>query len=137
MPDEYGKELGGGRSAQVQRGADSSRNKSRPQVFRARRLLEAYVRRMSALRMIARGVSPTLVAPLDLTDVDLATPEKTAANVLGMMPLFLLMAVFRGGLHLALDAAAGVRAGGSLQEPVGYPGSPGAGAGGQLAGGVG
>jgi sodium transport system permease protein len=115
VPDDYGKEFEAGRSAPAQIVSDSSRNKSRPQVFRARRLLEMYARRMSALRMIARGVSPTLVAPLELTEVDLATPEKTAANVLGMMPLFLLMAVFVGGLHLAIDATAGERERGSLE----------------------
>ena len=126
VPDDYGKEFGAGRSAPVQLIADSSRNKRRPQVFRARRLLEVYVRRMSALRMIARGVSPTLVAPLDLTDVDLATPEKTAANVLSMIPLFLLMAVFVGGLHLAIDATAGERERGSLEALLVNPVSRGA-----------
>jgi sodium transport system permease protein len=115
VPDDYGKEFAEGRSAPLQIVSDSSRNKSRPQVFRARRLLEMFARRMSALRMIARGVSPTLVAPLELTEVDLATPEKTAANVLSMMPLFLLMAVFVGGLHLAIDATAGERERGSLE----------------------
>ena len=65
--------------------------------------------------MIARGVSPSLVAPLDLTDVDLATPEKTAANVLHALPLFLLMSVFFGGLQLAGDLTAGGRERGSLE----------------------
>jgi sodium transport system permease protein len=115
VPEDFGSEFEAGRSAPVQLVEDSSRNKSRPQVFRARRLLEAYVRRMSALRMIARGVSPALVAPLDVTDVDLATAEKTAANALAMMPLFLLMAVFMGGLHLAIDSTAGERERGSLE----------------------
>ena len=123
VPEDFGKEFEAGRSAPVSIIADSSRNKSRPQVFRARRLLEAYVRQMGALRMIARGVSPTLIAPLEVSDVDLATPEKTAANVLSMMPLFLLMAVFVGGLHLAIDATAGERERGSLEpllvNPVG------------------
>jgi sodium transport system permease protein len=126
VPGDFGKEFEAGRSAPVQIVEDSSRNKSRPQVLRARRLLELYVRRMSALRMIARGVSPTLVSPLELTDVDLATPEKTAANVLSMMPLFLLMAVFVGGLHLAIDATAGERERGSLEPLLVNPVSRGA-----------
>ena len=126
VPEDYGKEFEAGRSAPVQLIEDSSRNKSRPQVMRARRLLELYVRRTSALRMIARGISPTLVAPLELTDVDLATPEKTAANVLGMMPLFLLMAVFVGGLHLAIDCTAGERERGSLEPLLVNPVSRGA-----------
>jgi sodium transport system permease protein len=123
VPEDYGKEFEAGRSAPLQLVEDSSLNKSRPQVLRARRLLDAWVRRTSALRMIARGVSPTLVSPLELTEVDLATPEKTAANVLAMLPVYLLMAVFVGGLYLAIDCTAGERERGSLEallvNPVG------------------
>src|SRR5262249_16594926 len=115
IPEDNGKEFEAGRSAPVQFYEDSSRTKSRPSVLRARRLLEIYTRRMSALRMIARGVSPALVAPLEVADLDLATTEKTAANLLGMMPLFLLMTVFMGGLHLAIDSTAGERERGSLE----------------------
>jgi sodium transport system permease protein len=124
VPEDYGKEFEAGRSAPVQIIEDSSRTKSRPQVIRTRRILEAYGRRTSALRMIARGISPILVAPLELTTVDLATPEKTAANVLGMMPLFLLMAVFIGGLHLAIDSTAGERERGSLEPLLVNPVAP-------------
>jgi sodium transport system permease protein len=124
VPEDYGKEFEAGRSAPVQIVEDSSRTKSRPQVMRTRRILQAYSRRTSALRMIARGISPILVAPLELTDVDLATPEKTAANVLGMMPLFLLMAVFIGGLHLAIDSTAGERERGSLEPLLVNPVAP-------------
>jgi sodium transport system permease protein len=115
IPEDYGKEFEAGRSAPLQLAFDSSSNKTRPAVARARRLLEVYMRRLSALRMIARGVSPSLVAPIDLTELDLATPEKTAANALSMIPLFLLMAAFVGGLHLAIDCTAGERERGSLE----------------------
>jgi sodium transport system permease protein len=126
IPEEYGEEFEAGRSAPLQIVEDSSLNKSRPQVMRARRLLESYVRRVSALRMIARGVSPMLVAPLELTEVDLATPEKTAANVLGMLPVYLLMAVFVGGLYLAIDCTAGERERQSLESLLVNPVSRGA-----------
>ena len=126
VPEDYGKEFEAGRSAPLQIVEDTSQNKARPQVMRARRLLELYVRRMSALRMIARGVSPTLVAPLELTEVDLATPEKTAANVLGMLPVYLLMAVFVGGMYLAIDCTAGERERQSLEPLLVNPVSRGA-----------
>lgn len=115
IPEDYGKEFEAGRAAPLSIVEDSSRNKSRPQVMRTRRLLEAYGRQLGALRMIARGVSPALVAPLENTDVDLATPEKTASNVLGILPMFMLMAVFIGGLYLAIDSSAGERERGSLE----------------------
>ena len=126
VPEDYGKEFEAGRSAPVQLVEDSSRAKSKPQVMRARRLLELFARRTSMLRMIARGISPILVAPLELTDVDLATPEKSAANVLGVMPVLLLMVAFFGGMHLAIDAAAGERERGSLESLLVNPVSRGA-----------
>ena len=115
IPEDYGKEFEAGRAAPLQLAFDSSSNKTRQQTARARHLLDAYTRRLGALRMIARGVSPSLVAPLDVTEVDLATPERTAANALSMIPLFLLMAAFVGGLHLAIDCTAGERERGSLE----------------------
>ncbi|HEY2029918.1 MAG TPA: ABC transporter permease subunit [Myxococcales bacterium] len=115
IPSDYGKEFEAGRSAPLQLAYDSSNNKARPHVTRARRLLEVYTQRLSALRMIARGVSPGLVAPLDLTELDVATAERTAANALSMIPLFLLLAAFVGGLHLAIDCTAGERERGSLE----------------------
>jgi len=126
VPEDYGREFEAGRSAPVQLVEDSSRAKSKPQVMRARRLLELFARRTSMLRMIARGISPVLVAPLELTDVDLATPEKSAANVLGVMPVLLLMVAFFGGMHLAIDAAAGERERGSLESLLVNPVSRGA-----------
>jgi sodium transport system permease protein len=115
IPEDYGKEFEAGRAAPLSVVEDSSRNKSRPQVLRARRLIEGWSRQLGALRMIARGVSPALVSPLETSDVDLATPEKTASNVLGILPMFMLIAVFVGGLYLAIDATAGERERGSLE----------------------
>jgi sodium transport system permease protein len=115
IPEDYGKEFEAGRGAPLQLAFDSSNNKTQRQTSRVRHLLEAYTHRLGALRMIARGVSPSLVAPLDVTEVDLATPERTAANVLSVIPLFLLMAAFVGGLHLAIDCSAGERERGSLE----------------------
>lgn len=115
IPADYGKEFEAGRSAPLQLAYDSSNNKARPHVTRARRIIEVYTQRLSALRMIARGVSPGLVAPLDLTELDVATAERTAANALSMIPLFLLLAAFAGGLHLAIDCTAGERERGSLE----------------------
>jgi sodium transport system permease protein len=115
IPDDFGKEFEAGRGAPLELAFDSSNNKTRQPVARARHLLERYTQRMGALRMIARGVSPSLIAPLELTEQDLTTSEKTAANALSMIPLFLLMAAFVGGLHLAIDSTAGERERGSLE----------------------
>lgn len=115
IPEDYGKEFQGGRSAPVQLIVDNSRNKTRGHVRRVQRLLEGYSQQLASLRLIARGIAPQLAAPVEINEVDLATPEKIAANLLAMVPFFLLMAVFVGGMHVAIDTTAGERERGSLE----------------------
>lgn len=115
VPDEYPGEWRRGTSASVLLVVDNSRNKARSSVRRATRLLQTYGQQMGALRLLARGLSPELAAPMIVREQDLATPEKQAANVLGMVPMFLLIAVFVGGMHLAIDSTAGERERNSLE----------------------
>ena len=115
VPREYGKKFEGGQAAKVALIADSSNNKARVTVRRVQLLLQSYGSQLGALRLLARGISPLLATPLQLEEVDVATPERTAANLLGMIPLFLLMTVFAGGMYLAIDGMAGERERGSLE----------------------
>jgi sodium transport system permease protein len=48
--------------------------------------------------------------------VDLSTPERLAASILNMIPIFLVMACFIGGLNVAIDTMAGERERGSLES---------------------
>jgi len=113
--EDYGKELEAGRPAPVQLVVDGSRTRANVSIRKAQRLLHGYASQLGALRLLARGVSPQLAAPLRIEELDLATPEKAAAQMLVMIPLFLLMAAFMGGMHLAIDATAGERERGSLE----------------------
>jgi sodium transport system permease protein len=113
--DGYGKEFTAGRAAPLQLVIDASRTRAAVNIRKAQQLVQAYASQLGALRLLARGVSPRLAAPIDLQEHDLATPEKTAAQVLGMVPLFLLVAAFVGGMHLAIDSTAGERERGSLE----------------------
>jgi len=125
VPDDYGKDFVGGRPAALQLVIDGSRNKSRAPVRRVEQLLSQYSSQLGSLRLLARGVSPSLAAPLAVSEVDLATPEKTAAQLLNVIPIFLLLVCFVGGMHLAIDCTAGERERGSLEpllvNPVSRP----------------
>jgi sodium transport system permease protein len=52
---------------------------------------------------------------VSVEEVDLATPERMAANILNMIPIFLVFAAFMGGMNVAIDAMAGERERGSLE----------------------
>jgi sodium transport system permease protein len=112
---DYGERVQAGLPARVQLIADSSRQSTQPTVTRVSRLLETYSAQLGALRLQARGISPSVVTPLVIEDVDLATPQGRAALLLNILPYFLIFAVFIGGMSLTIDMTAGERERGSLE----------------------
>ena len=115
VPDGYSKDFADGHTAAVRLVVDSSRNKARQAVQRAQRMLAVYSQQTGSQRLFARGVSPELAVPVRVDELDLSTPERTAATVLTTIPLFLVMAAFAGGMQLASDTMAGERERGSLE----------------------
>lgn len=111
----YSERLASGLPAPVQLVIDSSRQSAGPSATRARALLERYAGQLAALRLQARGVSPSVVQPLALEEADMATPESRAAQLLNVLPYFLIFAVFVGGMGLTIDVTAGERERGSLE----------------------
>lgn len=115
VPDDYAEAFTAGRPAPLQLVQDASRNTAAVSVGRVQRALESYSRRMAALRLMARGVNPAVVDALAVERVDVATPQSQAANLLNLMPYFVVFAIFVGGMYLAIDATAGERDRGSLE----------------------
>lgn len=126
VPQDYGKSFSSGHTADVSLVVDSSRQSARATVQRARRLLEGYSQMVATQRLIARGVAPELARPVLVEDLDLSTPERAAAMMLNMVPLFLMMMAFTGGLQVASDTMAGERERGSLEPLLLNPASHGA-----------
>ncbi len=115
IPPEFAERFGAGRTGELQLVVDDSRQSARGQVRRVQAALQGYASLLGTQRLLARGVSPTLAVPIRVDEVDLATPEKLAASLLNMVPLFLIMAAFVGGMNVAIDATAGERERGSLE----------------------
>ncbi|UQA63333.1 ABC transporter permease [Polyangium aurulentum] len=115
IPPDYGEDFSAGHTASVQLVLDNSRNEARVSNRRLRTLLEGYSGLVASQRLFARGVTPELLQPVRIDEVDLATPERMAANLLTMIPLFLVLTAFVGGMNVAIDAMAGERERGSLE----------------------
>ena len=67
------------------------------------------------MRLAMRGVSPQIMRPLNIDDVDVSTPSGRSAMLLGMLSYFFIFALLTGGMNLAIDATAGERERGSLE----------------------
>ncbi len=112
---EYGDRFRSVQPAIVQLVHDSSRTSSRTSIGRTRNLLRSYSDQVALLRLMARGVSPGVMQAVRVDDLDLATPAQSGARFFAMLPMFLILASFIGGLNVAIDTTAGERERRSLE----------------------
>jgi len=115
IPAGYADAWRAGRPAQVELFYDSSRQGVLAEVQRLEAMLQGYSQRNAALRLMARGLSPTLSAPIVVAARDQATPQGRGALMFAMLPYFLVFTAIIGGMWLAIDSTAGERERGSLE----------------------
>ena len=119
IPPDYPAAFRAGRPAAVTLVLDNSRDSAAKDVNRARNLLEQYGRSVAALRLLARGVDPRALSPVEVQESDLSTPRSRSGQLLGMVPYFFLFAAILGAFYLAIDTTAGERERGSLEPLLG------------------
>ncbi|SFL09731.1 ABC transporter permease [Lysobacter sp. cf310] len=123
---DYGKQWKDGQPALVEIVQDTTRRDAEIPSARLRNALESYSQQVGALRLLARGLSPTIVRPVNVGTRDLATPEAKRGLMLSfMLPYLLIFSSFIGGAALILDATAGERERQSLEPLLATPASRG------------
>ncbi|MGA8892129.1 MAG: ABC transporter permease [Anaeromyxobacteraceae bacterium] len=115
IPPEFGERMRAGRPAPVRIVLDESRHQNRPATAMAEKLLEAWGKQVGAQRLVVRGIHPAVVDPLAIEREDVSTPASRAAMLLATIPFFLVMAMFTGGMPIAIDVTAGERERQSLE----------------------
>ncbi|HEU4486795.1 MAG TPA: ABC transporter permease [Povalibacter sp.] len=121
VPERYGERLRAGDPAPLELVLDTSNTRAAGSTDRARRLLDAYSRQLAALRLLVRGVNPTVIQPLQVHGIDVATPSGRSLLILGMLTYFCIMSMLVGGFYLAIDTTAGERERGSLEPLLSLP----------------
>jgi sodium transport system permease protein len=125
VPDDFQEHWLSGDGARLEIVFDDSRTDSGPATRQAERLLRAFNQEAGMLRMIARGVSPDLGAPVKVEHVSTATPRQKGAFLLFLIPMFALLSPLLGGMTIAIDSTAGERERGSLEPLLANPVRPG------------
>jgi len=115
VPGDYGTRLAAGEPAPLLIYADSSDMFNDRLGDRIRSLLAQHGQQIAQLRLLARGVDPFVVAPIAVQDIDVATPKSRAVLALGVLSYLIILAMFMGGMYLAIDSTAGERERGSLE----------------------
>jgi sodium transport system permease protein len=115
IPETFGADLAELVPATVEVITDQANTTAERDTRRARRALQAYSQELAAMRLTVRGVSPQVMRPLNIDEVDVSTPSGRSAILLGMLSYFFIFALLTGGMNLAIDATAGERERGSLE----------------------
>ncbi len=111
-----------GRPARVEVIFDSSRPlASGTTIARLRGLLDGYSGTVGTLRLIARGIHPSVADPLQVGTRDVATEGSRFDLSQQLLPYLLLLLAFIGGMQLAIDATAGERERHSLEPLLATP----------------
>lgn len=118
----FGEEWRAGRPAKVEVVADTTRSNADVPIERLRGALNAYSGQVGALRLVARGVNPSLTQSVAVTQRDVATPEAKQGRLMSIiLPLILVLFAFMGGANLTMDVTAGERERQSLEPLLATP----------------
>ena len=115
IPESFGEDLAEMVPATVEVITDQANTQAERETRRATRALQGYGRELAIMRLSMRGVSPQIMRPLNIDEVDVSTPSGRSAMLLGMLSYFFIFALLTGGMNLAIDATAGERERGSLE----------------------
>jgi sodium transport system permease protein len=123
VPAAYAEEWRAGKPATLELIVDRSQQKAEQTVRRVEQMIAEYSSLTATQRLLVRGISPQVVQPVLIADVDQSTPQSRGGMLLAMLPYLLILTVFAGGSYLATDATAGERERQSLEpllvNPVG------------------
>jgi len=117
----FGEQLAETVPARVELVSDKANTQADREARRARNALAGYGREIAATRLAARGISPQVLRPINIDEIDVSTPSGRSAILLGMMSYFFIFALLMGGMYLAIDATAGERERGSLEPLLSLP----------------
>jgi sodium transport system permease protein len=115
IDESFSKDMARAVPAPVKLVSDVTRDSARPKVARVRSLVATYSSQTSGLRLIARGVAPSVASAIRIEEVEVSSSQQRLATQLSILPLLLVIAALTGGLQVAIDSTAGERERGSLE----------------------
>jgi sodium transport system permease protein len=120
-PEDFEQRLARGETVSIDVIYDESHDKAQPVVRTAMRLVEGFNRELGAQRLLARGLSPQLLAAVKFEAHNLASTQARGAQLLFIVPWAALIVAVFGALSVAIDVTAGERERGSLEPLLANP----------------
>lgn len=94
---------------------DGSRNDIQTSVGRLSYLIQQWSAAIASQRLLVRGVSPQVVQPIYMEEVNVANDQQLASRVFAIIPIMLVMIIFTSSIGFSVDMMAGEREKNSLE----------------------
>lgn len=126
VPPNFEARVAAGETVRMQVVFDETATKAQPATRAALTAVRGFTRELGLQRLLARGVSPQLMAAVEIEEVNLASSQARGAQLLFLVPWLALLGSVAGAISVAIDVTAGERERGSLEPLLMNPISTGA-----------
>jgi sodium transport system permease protein len=116
IPPEAEQQYASGESAVAWLVFDATNNKAQTSLSYIRQQIMAWNARVGGLRLLTRGLAPSVAFPLNVRDMNVASDQKMGFMIMASLPMFLILSVFIGSVGFAADMTAGERERRSLES---------------------
>ncbi|HEX7764171.1 MAG TPA: ABC transporter permease [Cellvibrio sp.] len=126
VPDDVREKFATGESIELALVFDATNNKLQGALQFVRQQIWSWNGRIGSLRLLSRGISPAIVNPVVVRDLNVASDQKMGFFVMAILPMLLILTVFMAAVGFSADMTAGERERRSLESLLITPAASGA-----------
>ncbi|QEY16867.1 ABC transporter permease [Cellvibrio sp. KY-GH-1] len=116
IPEDAAEKFAIGESVELALVFDMTNSKVHGSLSFVRQQIWSWNARMGSLRLLARGISPAIVNPVSVRDLNIASDEKMGFFVMLSLPTLLILTAFMSSVGFSADMVAGERERRSLES---------------------
>lgn len=116
IPEDAAEKFATGESVELALVFDMTNSKVHGSLSFVRQQIWSWNARMGSLRLLARGISPAIVNPVSVRDLNIASDEKMGFFIMLGLPILLIMTAFMSSVGFSADMVAGERERRSLES---------------------
>ncbi|MFC3115879.1 ABC transporter permease [Cellvibrio fontiphilus] len=116
VPEDAREKFATGESIELALVFDATNNKLQGALHFVRQQIWSWNGRIGSLRLLSRGISPAVVNPVVVRDLNVASDQKMGFFVMASLPMLLILTVFMASVGFSADMTAGERERRSLES---------------------
>jgi sodium transport system permease protein len=116
VPEDAREKFATGESIELALVFDATNNKLQGAIHFVRQQIWSWNARVGSLRLLSRGISPAIVNPVMVRDLNVASDQKMGFFVMASLPMLLILTVFMATVGFSADMTAGERERRSLES---------------------